>query len=225
MSRIALIAVCALAVLPLQAGEQKLIANEIPGVGIRGEGRVVIKGDGTMIRAYQVDGNLTRQLVRIKSTRRSYSPRPFGPEVYDSRAGVPRAVPDDIRRVIEEASRQHGVDPRLVSAVAYRESGFNPKIVSKAGACGVMQLMPKTAEILGVKEIFDIRQNVFGGARYLRMLLDTFSGDLDLTLAAYNAGPGAVERYQGVPPYRETIEYIRRVRGDYERELARTPRS
>lgn len=225
MTRIALIVVCAFAALPLQAGEQKLVAKDIPGVGIRGEGRVVITGDGAVIRAYQVDGNLSRQLVRIKSAPRSFSPRPFGPEVYDSRAEVPRGVPDEIRKVIVDASRKHGVDPRLVSAVAYRESGFDPKIVSRAGACGLMQLMPKTAETLGVTEIFDIRQNVFGGVQYLRMLLDTFSGDLDLALAAYNAGPGAVERYRGVPPYRETIEYIRRVRGDYERELGRTPRS
>ncbi|MBW3670880.1 MAG: lytic transglycosylase domain-containing protein [Acidobacteria bacterium] len=225
MTRIALILLCAFAALSLQAGEQKLVAKDIPGVGIRGEGRVVIKGDGTLIRAYQVDGNLSRQLVRIKSTPRSFSPRPSGPEVYDSRAEAPRGVPEEIRGVIEDASRKHGVDPRLVSAVAYRESGFDPKIVSRAGACGLMQLMPKTAETLGVTEIFDIRQNVFGGVQYLRMLLDTFSGDLDLALAAYNAGPGAVERYRGVPPYRETIEYIRRVRGDYERELGRTPRS
>ncbi|MDX1583604.1 MAG: lytic transglycosylase domain-containing protein, partial [Thermoanaerobaculia bacterium] len=123
------------------------------------------------------------------------------------------------------ASSTHGVDPRLVSAVAYRESAFDPGIVSSAGACGIMQLMPKTAEILGVTEIFDVRQNVFGGTRYLRMLLDTFSGDLDLALAAYNAGPGAVERYRGVPPYRETVEYIRRVRSDYERSLGRGPNS
>lgn len=225
MMRIAAIVLFGLLASPLHAGQEKLVASEIPGVGIRGEGRVVVRGDGNAIHAYQMDGNLKRQLVRIKSVRRSYSPRPFGPEVYDSRAGVPRVVPEAIRTVIEEASREHGVDPRLVSAVAYRESGYDPTIVSKAGACGVMQLMPKTAEILGVDEIFDIRQNVFGGTRYLRMLLDTFSGDLDLTLAAYNAGPGAVERYKGVPPYRETIEYIRRVRGDYERALGRVPRS
>ena len=79
--------------------------------------------------------------------------------------------------------------------------------------------MPKTAEILGVTEIFDVRQNIFGGTQYLRMLLDTFSGDLDLTLAAYNAGPGAVERYRGIPPYRETVNYVRNVRAVYERSL------
>lgn len=220
MSRFAVMMLFALVALPAQ-GQDKLVADQIPGVGIRSSGRVVIRGDGRSIHAYQIDGNLTRQLVRIKSVRRSYSPRPFGPEVYDSRSRAPRVVPAEIRRVIEEAAREHGVDPRLVSAVAYRESGYDPTIVSKAGACGVMQLMPKTAEILGVDEIFDIRQNIFGGTRYLRMLLDTFSGDLDLTLAAYNAGPGAVERHKGVPPYRETIEYIRRVRGDYERSLGR----
>ncbi len=225
MKSFVIMILCAIAGLPLYGSGRKLVADEIPGVGIRTSGRVVIRGDGRTIHAYQIDGNLTRQLVRIHSTRRSFSPRPFGPEVYDSRAGVPKVVPEEIRLVIEEASRKHGVDPRLVSAIAYRESGYDPNIVSKAGACGVMQLMPKTAEILGVEKIFDIRQNVFGGTQYLKMLLDTFSGDLDLALAAYNAGPGAVERHRGVPPYRETIEYIRRVRGDYERALGRNPRS
>ncbi len=82
-----------------------------------------------------------------------------------------------------------------------------------------MQLMPATARFLGMSDVFDIRENVFGGTRYLRTLLDTFHGDLDLTLAAYNAGPGAVQRYNGVPPYRETQQYVKLVRAAYERAL------
>jgi soluble lytic murein transglycosylase-like protein len=209
---------------PQAAADRKLVASDIPGARLKTEGRLVIEGDGSSVRAYQVDGNLRKQLIRIQSSRRAYAPRPFGPEIYDSSARVSFPAPREIASVIAEASRKHGVDPRLVTAVAYRESGFRPDVVSTAGASGIMQLMPKTAEFLGVDEIFDIRQNIFGGVQYLRMLIDTFSGDLDLALAAYNAGPGAVERHRGVPPYRETVEYIRRVRGDYERALGRHPR-
>ena len=82
-----------------------------------------------------------------------------------------------------------------------------------------MQLMPATARYLGIKNVFDARENVFGGAKYLRTLLDTFHGDLDLTLAAYNAGPGAVEKYNGVPPFRETKAYVASIRAAYQRSL------
>lgn len=96
---------------------------------------------------------------------------------------------------------------------------MNPRAVSRVGAQGLMQLMPATAAFLGITDSFDPRQNVFAGTRYLRTLLDTFRGDLDLTLAAYNAGPGAVQKYRGVPPYRETKAYIASVRTEYERSL------
>lgn len=111
-----------------------------------------------------------------------------------------------------EAARTYGVDPRLVVAVARRESAFNPNAVSRVGACGLMQLMPATARVLGISNIFDVRENVFGGAQYLRRLLDTYNGDLDRTLAAYNAGPGAVEKYNGVPPFAETRAYVASIR-------------
>ncbi len=121
--------------------------------------------------------------------------------------------------LITEAARTYGVDPRLMVAIARRESAFNPSAVSRVGACGLMQLMPATARLLGVNDIFDVRQNVFGGAQYLRTLLDAFHGDLDLTLAAYNAGPGAVQKYNGVPPFRETRAYVASIRAAYQRAL------
>ena len=124
--------------------------------------------------------------------------------------------------MIEEAARTHGVDPRLVAAVASRESAWNPNAVSPAGACGIMQLMPATARFLGLADLFDPRANIFAGTHYLRTLLDTFHGDLDLALAAYNAGPGAVQKYNGVPPYRETQQYVKIVRASYERALRGT---
>jgi len=100
--------------------------------------------------------------------------------------------------------------------MAARESKFDPDAVSRAGAKGVMQLMPETAKLLGVNDIFDVRENVSAGVHYIRVLLNAFRGDLELALAAYNAGPGAVEQYRGIPPYRETIAYVAGVRRHYE---------
>jgi len=121
--------------------------------------------------------------------------------------GAPR-IDVPFSGLIAEAARAYGVDPRLIVAVARRESRFNPNAVSRVGACGLMQLMPATARLLGISDIFDVRQNVFGGTQYLRMLLDSYHGDLNLTLAAYNAGPAAVQKYNGVPPFRETRAYV-----------------
>jgi soluble lytic murein transglycosylase-like protein len=144
---------------------------------------------------------------------------PFGRAVYDSRGPIRRQMPAYLTAIMTEAGQKHGVDPRLLAAVAARESAFNPNAVSRVGACGVMQLMPATAQYLGVSNVFDARENVMGGARYLRRLLDTFHGDLDLTLAAYNAGPGAVQKFKGVPPYAETRAYVSSIRASYEQSI------
>ena len=125
-------------------------------------------------------------------------------------------MPAYLSQLITTAAEKHGVDARLVAAVARRESAGNPQAISRTGACGIMQLMPNTARALGVTDVFDPEQNVNGGVRYLRRLLDQFNGDLDLTLAAYNAGPAAVQRYGGVPPFAETRAYVKAVRQAYE---------
>ena len=117
--------------------------------------------------------------------------------------------------VIDEAARLYQLPESFIRAVVRVESDFNPSVVSRAGAMGLMQLMPKTARSMGVADPFDARQNILGGARYLRILANRFKGDLVLTVAAYNAGEGAVEKYDGIPPYKETQRYVRRVLKHY----------
>jgi transglycosylase-like protein with SLT domain len=118
--------------------------------------------------------------------------------------------------MITAAAMGEGVDPALVEAVVAVESAFRPRAVSRKGAMGLMQLMPQTARLLGVSDAFDPRQNLIGGTRHLRNLLDLFGGDLPRALAAYNAGANAVRTYGGIPPYRETREYVRMVLARYQ---------
>jgi soluble lytic murein transglycosylase-like protein len=116
---------------------------------------------------------------------------------------------------ITSAAKNHSVDADLIVSVITAESKFNPKAVSRKNARGLMQLLPETATRLGVTNIFDPQQNIEGGTKYLRELLDRYHDDLALTLAAYNAGPQRVEQYKSIPPYRETVSYVRRVQKTY----------
>jgi hypothetical protein len=133
-------------------------------------------------------------------------------------AAIPEGVAEKraaMRPHVEAAARSCGLDPALVDLVIRIESGYDPRAVSPKGARGLMQLLPATARSYGVSDIFDARENIGAGTRYLSDLMRRFDSDLELALAAYNAGPEAVERYRGVPPYPETLSYVRRILNSY----------
>ena len=127
------------------------------------------------------------------------------------------------REMVEQCASRYGVDADLISSVMAVESNFNPKAVSRKNARGLMQLLPETAAQLGVKDIFDPQENIDAGTRYLRTLLLRYNNDLALTLAAYNAGPQRVQLYGRVPPFPETISYVRRVKNAYRKRKSSTP--
>lgn len=131
------------------------------------------------------------------------------------RPARPQFDRDGVEGLIREAAERHHVDPALVRAVIQTESNWNPQAISRKGAVGLMQLVPTTAQRFGVNDAFNPKQNVDGGVRYLKLLLERYNGNLDLALAAYNAGEGAVDRAHGVPAFRETRNYVQRVQEAY----------
>jgi soluble lytic murein transglycosylase-like protein len=164
-----------------------------------------VKKDSSVVK--QIRAEILKEAARLQSSpRSSQAPRHvFGRLPSDNAAG------DVIERSIQKAAARYNLSPDLIRGVIRAESNFQAQAVSSAGAKGLMQLMPETAGDLGVTKPFDIQQNIDGGSRYLRQMLDRFGGNLKLALAAYNAGPGAVEKYEGRVPYAETQEYVKRV--------------
>ncbi len=129
--------------------------------------------------------------------------------------GYAQASKPQLLSMVSQISKKHGVDEKLVQALIKQESGFNPKATSLCGAKGLMQLMPATAKTLGVTDAYNPVQNVDGGVRHLKWLLSKYNGNVILALAAYNAGSGAVDKYDGVPPYKETQNYVKSILKNY----------
>lgn len=164
-----------------------------------------------------------RANVSVKPT--AYAIRPTASRTMYAGAGLDGFTTGDVKvdSYIVNSSVRHGMDPVLIYSIMHRESAFKKLAVSYKGASGLMQLMPATAARFGVRNIFDPAQNIEAGTRYMRWLLNRFNGDVGLALAGYNAGEGAVDKYRGVPPYRETQEYVKRISERY--ALMRDPQT
>jgi soluble lytic murein transglycosylase-like protein len=176
---------------------------EVSALEVSGDLAVLDLGDG---------GRLWVPLARVASVERIVPLRAEPePAPVAALTAAWKTEAGQFAELIEATARRHGVDPVLLMAMAAVESNFDPFAVSSKGACGILQLIPATAERFGVADVFDAGQNLDGGAGYLRWLLDRFEGETELALAAYNAGENAVDRYGGIPPYPETRNYVSRV--------------
>ncbi len=149
---------------------------------------------------FKSDGSVVSHIARSK---------PYASVVYTPK--MPMKAKAKFQVYIDDAAKKHGVETKLIEAVILAESSFNPQATSHKGAMGLMQLMPATAKGLGVEDAYDPAQNIEGGTKYLKQLLATYKNDTRLALAAYNAGEAAVAKYGGVPPYKETQNYVRKI--------------
>jgi soluble lytic murein transglycosylase-like protein len=192
-----------------------VLASLLPGAAARAEIALLSSGLTLKLDGHRVEDGVVLMTLRgggevgvPAEAVRGFVPDEVLDEVLEPATG-------DLRELAAAAARRHGLDPDLVVAVVSVESAFRPQAVSPKGAQGLMQLMPRTAQSLGVTNPLDPAQNLDGGARHLGQLLELYDGDLVRALAAYNAGQGAVERHGGVPPYRETRTYVKKVLDRY----------
>jgi soluble lytic murein transglycosylase-like protein len=204
-----------------------IVALVVAAAAPRADAEIALLANGSTLKVttYRLDG--TTMLLSLKGGGEvgvaATEVRGFVPdEVVEAVTAVPVTGTKDLGAMAAEAAQRHGLDPDLVRAVVAVESGFRPDAVSPKGAQGLMQLMPRTARSLGVKDAFDPADNLDGGARHLRALVTRYGGDVKRALAAYNAGEGAVARHGGIPPFPETRAYVRKV---LERAEAEAPAS
>ncbi len=180
---------------------------------------VKLNGDTSAIKPQSSFDNVLKTTAKTKFGELITKPTTRVDAKIYSNTAQSASKPTDIRVKIKnwvtEASAKYGVDEKLVNALIKQESGFNPAAKSSVGAIGLMQLMPSTAKGLGVTNPMDPQQNIEGGVKYLKSMLDKYNGNIILALAAYNAGPGAVDKYEGVPPYKETQNYVRSILANY----------
>jgi soluble lytic murein transglycosylase-like protein len=196
---------------PASAADLAVLRN---GFTIRHDRRQVIDSMTRLFLSGPNAGYVDVPTGEIERFEKDETPAPPPPSAIHS----PVAKPSNLNDVISSVSDRHHLDPDLINSVIRAESGFNPRAISPKGARGLMQLMPNTASKLGVPNAFDPQANVEGGTRYLRELLERYNFDLIKALAAYNAGPGRVEQYHGVPPYYETRAYVARIVRDFNRK-------
>ncbi len=158
-------------------------------------------------------------VMHFTNTPSSQKFRPYFKEAYKYRVPAFSADtnPAQYRRFIDEAARRHGISKALLKAIIKVESDYNPRAISRKGAKGLMQIMPENFDVCDIENPFDPRQNIMGGTRFLKKLLERFGGDLTKAVAAYNAGAGAVERCNGIPPFEETRNYVSKVLRLYRR--------
>ena len=203
-----------------EEGNAWVIARETPELGDVPQVQAVVTRryqvredprSGRLVRVARVAGRSER-IVRAQADAAGTGQVVQGSAVRQGATDAPGKV--DLDALIRRLSERYGLPPELVRAVIRQESAYDPFAVSVKGAQGLMQLMPATARRFGVQDVFDPAENVLGGVKYLRFLLDRYEGDTRLALAAYNAGEGAVDRYEGVPPYAETRDYVKRIAGD-----------